>query len=272
MAVAAGSEIEAWCPACKDVKTNVVVAMKGTRAAKTQCRVCESVHPYRKDALDALSRGHARGARLVKWLPNAMGIDPSNPKCVPYYDRMRELGMILLSHGGFESAVAGADKQAFGNPLRLRAALDRGVKVIVAHCASFGENADLDHPDRPAVSSYELFLRLMNEPRYDGLVFGEISAITLFNRTPDPLMAILGNTALHGRLVNGSDYPIPAINILVQTSAFVDEGLITEDERAWLNEIYEYNPLLFDFVVKRTIRLPGRKEGFPVAIFTRRLF
>ncbi len=52
MAVAAGSEIEAWCPACKDVKTNVVVAMKGTRAAKTQCRVCESVHAYRKNPPD----------------------------------------------------------------------------------------------------------------------------------------------------------------------------------------------------------------------------
>jgi len=52
MAVAAGSEIEAWCPACKDLRTNVVVALKGTRAAKTECRVCGSVHAYRKNPPD----------------------------------------------------------------------------------------------------------------------------------------------------------------------------------------------------------------------------
>ncbi|HEV3010441.1 MAG TPA: hypothetical protein VGX52_15545, partial [Burkholderiales bacterium] len=34
-----------------------------------------SIHPYRKDALEALERAKRDGARAVKWLPSAMGID-----------------------------------------------------------------------------------------------------------------------------------------------------------------------------------------------------
>jgi len=37
-----------------------------------------SVHPYREDAIEELERCYERGSRMVKWLPNAMGIDPSN--------------------------------------------------------------------------------------------------------------------------------------------------------------------------------------------------
>ena len=64
-----------------------------------------SVNPYRHDALAELERWAQRGARVVKWLPNAMGIDPSDPLCDPFYQKMRELNLILLSHGGEEKAV-----------------------------------------------------------------------------------------------------------------------------------------------------------------------
>ncbi len=49
MAHSAGAEIEAFCPTCKDVKPHVIIAMKGTRAAKTECRVCSASHAYRKN-------------------------------------------------------------------------------------------------------------------------------------------------------------------------------------------------------------------------------
>lgn len=61
-----------------------------------------SVHPYRKDAIEELERCHAAGARLIKWLPNSMGIDPSSDLCEPYYRKVAELGMIILSHCGEE--------------------------------------------------------------------------------------------------------------------------------------------------------------------------
>ena len=43
-------------------------------------------------------------------------------------------------------------------------------------------------------------------------------------------------------------------------------GLITADQCRALNELYHYNPLLFDFATKRVLRGP-RGESFPVSIF-----
>ena len=225
-----------------------------------------SVNPYRPDAIAELEKWAARGARVVKWLPNAMGIDPSDPKCDPFYEKMKELDLILLSHGGEEKAVEAEEDQKLGNPLLLRRALDHGVKVIVAHCAGLGTNADIDSKDRKLVDNFDLFLRLMDEKRYKGLVFGEISAMTQFNRSAK-LRTMLAREDVHERLVNGSDYPLPAVNLLIRTRPLVKQGYINADEADSLKEIYDYNPLLFDFVLKRTLKLPGTSKGFPASIF-----
>ena len=226
-----------------------------------------SVNPYRPDAIAELEKWAQRGARVVKWLPNAMGIDPSDPKCDPFYQKMKELDLILLSHGGEEKAVEAEEDQKLGNPLLLRRPLDHGVKVIVAHCAGLGTNEDLDSKDRPQVHNFDLFLRLMDEKRYEGLVFGEISAMTQFNRVGKPLQTILAREDLHERLLNGSDYPLPAVNILIRTRPLVKQGYLSESEGQSLKEIYDFNPLLFDFVLKRTIKLPGTSKTLPASVF-----
>lgn len=225
-----------------------------------------SVNPYRPDAITELEKWARRGARIVKWLPNAMGIDPSDPTCDPFYEKMKELDLILLSHGGEEKAVEAEEDQKLGNPLLLRRALDHGVKVIVAHCAGLGSNEDLDSRDRKLVDNFDLFLRLMDEKRYEGLVFGELSAMTQFNRSWK-LRTLLAREDLHERLVNGSDYPLPAVNLLIRTRPLVKQGYIDADEAESLKEIYDYNPLLFDFVLKRTLKLPGASKRLPAAIF-----
>lgn len=225
-----------------------------------------SVNPYRPDAIAELEKWARRGARIVKWLPNAMGIDPSDPKCDPFYEKMKELDLILLSHGGEEKAVEAEEDQKLGNPLLLRRALDHSVKVIVAHCAGLGTNEDLDSKDRTVVDNFELFLRLMDEKRYEGLVFGELSAMTQFNRSAK-LRTMLAREDLHERIVNGSDYPLPAVNLLIRTRPLVKQGYINADEAASLKEIYDYNPLLFDFALKRALRLPGTSKRFPAAVF-----
>jgi predicted TIM-barrel fold metal-dependent hydrolase len=225
-----------------------------------------SVNPYRPDAIDELEKWARRGARVVKWLPNAMGIDPSDAQCDPFYEKMRELDLILLSHGGEEKAVEAEEDQKLGNPLLLRRALDHGIKVIVAHCAGLGSNEDLDSKDRKIVDNFDLFLRLMDEKRYEGLVFGELSAMTQFNRS-GKLRTLLKREDLHERLVNGSDYPLPAVNLLIKTRPLVKQGYINADEADSLKEIYDYNPLLFDFVLKRTLKLPGTAKGFPASVF-----
>ena len=227
-----------------------------------------SVNPYRPDAISELEHWASCGARIVKWLPNAMGIDASDYRCDPFYQKMKELDLILLSHGGEEKAVEAEEDQKLGNPLLLRRPLEHGVKVIVAHCAGLGRNEDLEAPSKPLTENFDLFLRLMSAKRYEGLLFGEISAMTQFNRAGRPLHTILAREDLHERLLNGSDYPLPAVNVLIRTKSLNKKGYITSEERNLLNEIYDYNPLLFDLVLKRTLRLPGSDRKFPATIFT----
>jgi predicted TIM-barrel fold metal-dependent hydrolase len=229
-----------------------------------------SVHPYRADAVTELGRAADLGARIVKWLPNAMGIDPASPKCDAFYDAMAKRGLVLLTHAGTEHAVESGAAQEFGNPLRLRRALDHGVKVIVAHCASLGESDDLDAGGDARAENFDLFLRLMDDPRYVGRVFGEISAITQINRSGRPLATLLERTDLHERLVNGTDYPLPAINVLFSTRQLVWRGYITGAERELLNEIYDVNPLLFDLVLKRCVKHPATGARFPASVFMTR--
>ncbi len=107
----------------------------------------------------------------------------------------------------------------------------------------------------------------MEEPRYQEQLYGEISAMTQANRLPDPLIVLLGRTDLHHRLINGSDYPLPAINIVIQTRALVRYGMLAPEEREWLNEICDYDPLVFDYAVKRTIRHPKKGIRFPASVF-----
>lgn len=230
-----------------------------------------SVHPYRSDAVAALERGAARGARVCKWLPNAMGIDPADPRCDEFYRALARLKIALLSHTGDEHAVDAAGGQDFGNPLRLRRALEHGATVIAAHCASLGEGDDLDAAEvdgvRPRVANFELFLRLMGEERWKGRLLGEISATVLRNRSPELVAELLARTELHERLVDGSDYPLPAIRAIWSAQRFADAGMLDDSEARALEEIYDFNPLLFDFALKRTLRHPTSGARFPARVF-----
>jgi mannonate dehydratase len=76
------------------------------------------------------------------------------------------------------------------------------------------------------------------------------------NRAGRPLSEVLARTEWHPRLINGSDYPLPAINIVVQTRVLHDRGYLSARERSALNELDRHNPLEFDFVLKRTLKHP----------------
>ena len=226
-----------------------------------------SVHPYRTDAVAELERLHAAGVRVIKWLPSAQGIDPSSPRCDGFYAACARLDVTLLIHVGEEQAVHAEQDQALGNPLHLRRPLAAGVRVLAAHCASLGEDEDLDDPQRPRVSSFELFLRLMGEQAWEGLLFGEISAVTQRNRYRAVLATLLERADLHPRLVNGSDWPLPAVNVLYSTGALCRDGFLDPADRAALNELYHWNPLLFDLCLKRSVRAPGSGAGFSDGVF-----
>jgi predicted TIM-barrel fold metal-dependent hydrolase len=232
-----------------------------------------SVHPYRKDAIAALDWCKANGARAVKWLPPSMGIDLASVQCIPFYQALKRLNLALLTHVGEEQSVEGAQREDFGHPLALRHPLDHGVPVIAAHCASLGESPDWDAAgDRakaPQAENFMLFSRLMAEPRYESLLFGDISALTQLNRAAS-IATIIGNDAWRKRLLNGSDYPLPGIMPLFSLDHFVKRGLLEEAHVPILREIRKYNALLFDFVLKRSLR--AGNAGFPAGVFETRKF
>jgi uncharacterized protein len=231
-----------------------------------------SIHPYRIDCVAALHQAVRGGARAIKWLPPAMEIDPSSPRCDTFYEALAQLDLPLISHAGDEQAVHGAGAQWLGNPLLLRRALEHGVRVIVAHCASLGSNIDIDQGQHgPKRSNFDLFARMMDEPRYEGHLFGEISAMTQINRLGPPLYTVLKRDDWHHRLINGSDYPLPGVMPLFSMDQLVGQGYVDAKEARVFSAIRQHNPLLFDFVLKRHLKAEGKR--FSAQVFhSRRLF
>jgi len=221
-----------------------------------------SIHPYDPRALDRLDAAAAGGARAIKWLPSAQGIDPASSRCDPFYARLAALRMPLITHAGAELAVTGHGED-FGNPLRLRRPLDSGVRVVVAHCASLGEGWDLDHGETTKLPNFELFARLMDEAQYRNNLFADISAIIQANRMR-VIPALLARRDWHDRLLNGSDYPLPGIVPLVNLWGLAERKLLDPALIRPLNEIRQHNVLLFDFVLKRCLASNGARFARPV--------
>lgn len=154
-----------------------------------------SINPYRHDAIKRLDEVAAKGAVLMKWLPSIQGIDPADERLIPFYTRLRELGLPLLTHTGEEESFT-CKQDCLGDPERLRLPLQLGVTVIAAHAASNGNNDGEPNFDR--------FLRLcLNFPN----LYADISALTQLNRLSH-LPRILKHRELHGRLLYGTDMPL----------------------------------------------------------------
>lgn len=219
-----------------------------------------SIHPYRADCVAALEQAKRDGARAVKWIPSAMGMDPASPRCDRFYAAAARLGIPVISHAGLERAVPGGN-QAYGNPLRLRRALDAGVRVVVAHCASMGQDIDLDKGAHgPMVDSFGLFARLLEDRRYEKNLSGDLSAMTQISRAGPALVQVIERTDWHARLLNGSDYPLPGVMPLFSVDYLVSLKLVQASAVPVLKEIRAHNPLLFDFVLKRHLRV-GRTSA-----------
>jgi predicted TIM-barrel fold metal-dependent hydrolase len=156
-----------------------------------------SINPMRKGAIDELERCKEKGAFLVKILPNSQGFDPADKRFIPFYRRLKELGMPLLTHSGYEFALNVKD-QALGDPGRLRPALDQGTTVIIAHGGSSG------------IFIYEKYFDTVKGliKTYPN-VFLDTAALTLPSRVR-MLLKIRKYPEIHERLLFGTDYPIPS--------------------------------------------------------------
>ena len=245
----------------KNLSTFYVPNEYAARLAKMNPRLewIASVHPYREDAIEALEWCHQNGAKAIKWLPPAMNIDPGSARLASFYDKLVALNMPLLTHAGDEKAVHGEEYQNLANPLKLRVPLERGVKVIVAHCASLGENVDTESPSGRKSSNFELFTRLMNTPEYRTNLLGDISAINLVNREPEDIKKLLSNQEWHERLLYASDYPLPGVMPIISPRLLARQGLIESEAVSFLNQVREHNAWLFDLLVKRLMSHQGAK-------------
>lgn len=217
-----------------------------------------SVHPYRRDALQRLALSRAQGAVALKWLPSAMNINMNDPRCVPVYDWLKQQQMPLIVHCGEEHAVPGADQAQWGNPLLARAPLERGVKVIFAHCASLGKAVDTERHSQPNVPAFDLFCRLMTAYPH---AMGDISAVLQINRSSTIIKTLLQKPEWQGRLLHGSDYPLPGVGALYAPKWLALQNLVTMDDADTLNQIRQRNPLMFDIVLKRCVQWQGQRFG-----------
>lgn len=224
-----------------------------------------SIHPYREDAIFELEKSAAAGAKAVKWLPPSMGIDPASKRCDAFYDALVRLNIPLLTHAGDEHATPGKLIQEYGNPLKLRRALERGVRVIIAHCASLGAGADLDSKSQSQQPYLTLFARLMNEPQWQKQLLGDLAAVALSNREENVLPTLLQTTQWHDRLLQASDYPLPAVMPVLSLQSLRERSLLQTAEVPVLQMVREHNPLLFDLLLKRALNYRGAR--FSNAVF-----
>jgi len=154
-----------------------------------------SINPYRRDALELLDKAVEAGAVLMKWLPSIQHIDLADKRLVPFYQRMQQHGLPLLTHTGDEASFTCA-RNELGDPHRLRLALEQGVTVIAAHAAANGSNEG-EH-------NFSCFLRLCDLHKN---LHADISALTQINR-PGQLHRLIQQHHLHGRLHYGTDMPL----------------------------------------------------------------
>ncbi|RJX18060.1 MAG: hypothetical protein C4575_11280 [Desulforudis sp.] len=159
-----------------------------------------SIHPYRKDALQTLQQCVEDGACLVKWLPSAQNIDPEDSRCHPFYEMLASSKVPLLCHTGNEH-ILGNRHSEFNDPLKLRTALRKGVKVIAAHCG-----ARLLLHER---SYFDTWKRLALE--FENC-YGDVSAFILPTRV-HLLKQLRNDRDLCSKVLFGSDYPVvPSLN------------------------------------------------------------
>lgn len=174
-----------------------------------------SVHPFRKDYAEQLEYAHKNGAVLVKLIPPVMAVRLESDEAAvkarmqDYYRLLAKYKLPLLVHldeeGTFTKALE-RRLRAYVGVLGIRAALESGVTVIVAHAASreskvtFGASYG---------NTYKDLLELMKEPSYRGKLYADISALPTIQTRADHMCKVARDYAGNeDRLLWGSDFPL----------------------------------------------------------------
>lgn len=200
-----------------------------------------SIHPARRDAMEELNRCIEAGAVMMKCLPNCHNIDCNDRRYTKFWERMAEAGLPLLAHTGGEHTVPVVRKE-LSDPRTLELPLKCGVNVIAAHC---GTKSGLFDPEY-----FHVFIDLLR--RYPNL-YGDNSAFNVPIRGRHVRECI--REELAGRILHGSDYPVPVHGHFAWIKGYVDWPTFRRWEK-------HPNILERDYQLKRAM-------GFPEASFTR---
>lgn len=167
-----------------------------------------SIHPYRRDACEMLDEVVQGGAALIKWLPVHQNIAAVDERTIAFLRRAAELRIPMLIHYGGEMSLTRqhADQEHPGKLLdSLRGLRAEGAMptVIVAHAAT---------PSFPwqDETGYRLFLNALLGEFRDAPLYSDNSALAALGRT-SRLRELADRPELHGKLVWGSDFPIPVM-------------------------------------------------------------
>lgn len=167
-----------------------------------------SVHPYRADAEACVEEVFAAGACLLKWLPLHQNIDVRDPRAQAVLRRCAALGLPVLVHYGEEFTLT-THRPALRaleplletlRGLRRAAALP---PVIVAHVATPATPLGSRRPHRLLVAA------LLGEFA-DAPLYADLAALTTWTKAPY-LRRLARRQELHGKLLFGSDFPVPPL-------------------------------------------------------------
>jgi hypothetical protein len=183
----------------------------GPSEASTNNRVLfgASVHPYRSDWENELQYCLDNGAVLCKWIPSSQQIDLTHTKCKQFYEKLAANNLPLLCHVGPEGSIPPFDEtsQKLNNPRFLKDALDAGVTVIAAHAA-----LPLLPPPLGSDDHYKELVALFHAPNPKSWkLYADLSAINLGTR--GIYIDDIKKDIPKDKLVFGSDYPIPMLDI-----------------------------------------------------------
>ncbi len=173
-----------------------------------------SINPLRRDWKEELDKCIEKKIALIKWLPNVMGFDPSDERIIPFYEKLFETKIPILSHVGFEYAVDKINDD-YSKLEKLKLPLEMGVKVIAAHCCG----------GRPFVDSKKQFAEVVDAVKKYPNLYLDVSATASIHRR-SRLENSINNEYTNERLVFGTDYPIPVHRWAFPLELGIKESLI----------------------------------------------
>jgi uncharacterized protein len=168
-----------------------------------------SVNPLRRDALERIDEYAERGFRGAKFLQNYWGVDLRQERFLPYYEGLARHRLPLVIHLGSEFTVPSNPELERVEMVDLP--LAAGVKVIAAHMG-IGMLPERRRPWRNLsrdprhfwAGYYGLLERLEEQPN----LYADLAAILTPNRAR-VLRHLSQQTAVHPKLLFGTDYPVP---------------------------------------------------------------